>query len=90
MYNEIGKIVGDLILQCDLNEETISSFMDLIKVLNPMNFKRTNNLINGACAALQKFSSSEGLCSKCIKEVFTRFFNEEESKWLVNCCFYPT
>ena len=82
MYNDkIGKIIGGILHESDVDPDKASCFMDLISVLDSaeMSLNRAPELIKGTCRVLKSYTSNEGLCSKCLGATFSRL-NEKECK----------
>ena len=78
----IGEVVGEILLECNLQASAVASFMDLIEALNPVgNLAMSNILMRRICLTLEKFLADEDTCLKCLKAVFSKpFIDKEKSK----------
>ena len=80
--HDIGKAVGEILLEGNLQTSTVASFMSLIEALNPAgNLAMSHALMRGVCFTLENFSIDEDTCLKCLKSVFSKpFADKEKSK----------
>ena len=79
--NEIGEAIGTFMCNNGLDLDSTYCFGDLIEVLSSteIEFKKPSTLIRGACLAIEKFISDEGLCLNYLKILFSKL-SEDESK----------
>ena len=77
--DKIGLLVGKMLCEDDLSEDTIICFMRLIKALGSIEvqFYKSKSFTEGACLALEKFPKCKELCLECFEAVLSRMNNGE-------------